>query len=51
VTLRFHGSQRKTTIVSAGPGQMTVVQARLMSQFISGYCPAEVVPARPRAAR
>jgi hypothetical protein len=51
VALRFHGSQRKTTIVSAGPGLLTAVQARLMRQFISRYCPAEVVPARPRAAR
>ena len=51
VTLRFQGSQRKTTIVSAGPGLLTAVQARLMRQFISRYCPAEVVPARPRAAR
>jgi hypothetical protein len=50
VTLRFHSSQRKP-ILSAGPGLLTAVQARLMRQFISRYCPAEVVPARPRAAR
>ena len=50
VTLRFHGSKRKT-VVSAGPGLLTAVQARLMRQFISRYCPAEVVPALTRAAR
>lgn len=49
LTLLFQGSRR--TVVSAGPGLLSVVQARLMRQFISRYCLAEVVPALSRAAR
>jgi hypothetical protein len=46
VALFFRG--RRPTIISAGPGLLNASQARLMRQFISRYCPAQVVPKLPR---